>query len=782
MLKRILIALLMLVLLLLVAAWVLLSGSLARVDGEDLLPGLVAPVHVEHDLIGIPTVQAANRLDLARATGYLHAQARYFQMDLTRRAAAGELSALVGPATLPRDRAARIHRLRAVAQRVIKNASDSERALLSAYAEGVNAGLSALSARPFEYWLLMQQPRPWLPEDTILCVLSMWIQLTDEAAERDAMLDAMHQALPAPLYAFLTQTGTAWDAPLEGAGAPAELPVPGPEVYDLRTLKKLKFRRDDYRWAAAEADERAIGSNAFAVAGAHSVDGGALVADDMHLGLSIPNTWYRVRLQLTGEQDLDITGVSLPGAPFIVAGSNRHIAWGFTNSYGDWSDLLRLEPAPRDRSRYLTPDGYKPFELIAETIEVKGDHDVTLNIRNTLWGPVIGKDLAGNDLVVRWLGAQPGATNMQLAWLEQAQNVEEALAVAAGAGLPPQNFVVADREGNIGWTVAGKLPARSTVPEGLPPVGGFEQPRWAGWLSPELYPRLVNPPTGRIWTANQRLVDGEALRIIGDGGYDFGARALQIRGTLLALPQATPEDLLQVQLDDRALFLSRWQALLLRALEGLEQAGKGDSKALAAVRDWGGRASVDSVGYRMVRQFHDLSSNRAFDAITAAVRKRDPAFKRIYLRQFEGALLQIIEADAVHLLDPRYGNVDAFLQDMAAETLASGHGDWGSRNTAAIHHPLSRALPVLAPLLDMPRRPLAGDNDLPRVQAPEFGASERFAVSPGREEQGYFHMPGGQSGHPLSPFYRAGHEAWEQGTRTPFLPGGTVHTLVLSPQ
>jgi len=188
------------------------------------------------------------------------------------------------------------------------------------------------------------------------------------------------------------------------------------------------------------------------------------------------------------------------------------------------------------------------------------------------------------------------------------------------------------------------------------------------------------------------------------------------------------------------------------------------------------------VGYRMVRQFHDLSSNRAFDAITAAVRKRDPAFKRIYLRQFEGALLQIIEADAVHLLDPRYGNVDAFLQDMAAETLASGHGDWGSRNTAAIRHPLSRALPVLAPLLDMPRRPLAGDNDLPRVQAPEFGASERFAVSPGREEQGYFHMPGGQSGHPLSPFYRAGHEAWEQGTRTPFLPGGTVHTLVLSPQ
>ncbi|PPE73494.1 penicillin acylase family protein [Solimonas fluminis] len=780
MLKRFLIGLLMLVLLLLAAAWLLLGGSLATLDGEDVLPGLVAPVHVEHDLMGIPTVQASNRLDLARATGYLHAQSRFFQMDLTRRAAAGELSALVGPAALPRDRAARIHRLRAVARQVAKDASDPERALLAAYAEGVNAGLSALSVRPFEYLLLMEPPRPWLPEDSILCVLAMWLMLTDEAAERDAMLHALHQALPPPLYAFITQSGTAWDAPLEGAAAAPELPIPGPEIYDLRGLKKTRFRRDDYRWSAGEG-ESAVGSNAWAVAGAHTADGGALVADDMHLNLPVPNTWYRMRLQLQGDRDLDVTGVSLPGAPFIVAGSNRHIAWGLTNSYGDWSDLVQLQPAPRDRSRYLTAEGYKPFELAAETIVVRGDHDVTFNIRSTIWGPVVGKDAAGRDLAVRWLGAQPGATNLRMAWLEQAQTVEEALAVVNGAGIPPQNFVVADRAGDIGWTIAGHLPLRNPLPPDAPPVGGYEQGGWSGWLTAADYPRLVNPPSGRIWTANQRLVDGEALQRIGDGGYDLGARALQIRGTLLALPEATPGDMLQIQLDDRALFLSRWQALLLRSLEGLEQAGQGDPAALAAVRDWGGHAATGSVGYRMVRQFHDTVSQRVFDALTAAVRKADPSFKRIYLRQFERPLLQIVEGDAPHLIDPQYASAEAFLQAVAAEVVAD-RSTWGERNTASIRHPLSQALPWLAPLLDMSRRPLPGDIDLPRVQSPAFGASERFAVSPGREEQGYFHMPGGQSGHPLSPFYRAGHEAWERGDAMPFLPGGPVHNLVLNPK
>ncbi|HSW15138.1 MAG TPA: penicillin acylase family protein, partial [Solimonas sp.] len=628
--QRISAAILLLLLLGALSLYAVLRRSLPQLDGDLSLSGLRAPVQVQRDALGVPTLTAADRLDLARATGWLHAQDRYFQMDLNRRAAAGELSELVGASALPLDRGARLHRLRKVAQQIVAAAAPEERALLDAYSAGVNAGLRALRSKPFEYWLLAAEPQDWRPEDTVLSVLSMWLQLTDEAAEREAMLHAMREALPPELYAFIAQPGSPWDAPLEGSVLP-QVPVPGSTVYDLRTLKKLKFRREDLQLSAADA-EAGRGSNAWAVAGAHTADGGALVADDMHLGLGVPSSWYRMRLRLQGPQPLDISGVTLPGTPFVIAGSNGHVAWGFTNSYGDWSDLVLLDPAPRDRSRYRTPQGYEPFELHAERLLVRGDDDVIFNIRTTLWGPVVGKDVAGRDLVVHWLGAQPAATNLRLAWLEQARSVEEAIAVAQGAGLPPQNFVVADRAGHIGWTIAGRIPLRDGHDPNLP-ASWADGGGWNGWLPQAQYPRRIDPPLGRLWTANARLVEGEELSRLGDGGYEFGARAQQIRGTLLSLPAATPEDMLQVQLDDRALFLSRWQPLLMQALEGLQQAGGNHEQALAAVRAWGGRAATDSVGYRMVREFHDLARERAFDAITAICRKRDPDFHKAYLRQ-----------------------------------------------------------------------------------------------------------------------------------------------------
>lgn len=771
---------LLLILVLLVAAaaaaYVVLRGSLPQVEGELRLAGLRQPVSVEHDSGGVPTLRARDRLDLARATGFVHAQAQYFAMDLTRRNAAGELAELVGAAALPLDRKARPHRLRQVAREVLAQATPAERALIAAYADGVNAGLRALRSKPFEYWLLRLEPQDWRPEDSVLCALSMWLQLTDEAGEREAMLHTMHETLPAPLYEFLAQGGSAWDAPVEGGPLPA-VAVPGPEVYDLRTLKGLRFRRRDTPPASQAGG---VGSNAMAVAGTHTADGGALVADDMHLGLGVPNVWFRLRLQLEGPQPLDVTGVTLPGLPFVVVGSNRHIAWSFTNSYGDWTDLVRVENAPRDRSRYRTAEGYREYELEAERLRVRGEDSVVLNLKRTIWGPVIGKDVAGHDLAVHWLGAQPAASNLRLAWLEQARSVDEAFAVLQGAGIPPQNVLVADAQGAIGWTVGGRLPQRGGH-DASRPASWADGGGWTGWLPAEAYPRLVNPPSGRLWSANARMVGGEALARLGDGGYEFGARAQQIRGTLLALPQATPADLLQVQLDARALLLIRWQTLLVTALEGLNDPHY--AAALTAVRAWGGEAAADSVGYRLVRQFHDLVRDRAFDAITAACRKRDPAFQRVYLRQWEGGVLQLIEADAVHLIDPQYESMAVFLQSVAMEVVddTGTRQTWGEYNRARIQHPLSRAVPLLSPLLDMPADPQSGDFDLPRVQTPAFGASQRFAVSPGREEQGYFHMPAGQVDHPLSPFYGRGHGAWAQGERTPFLPGAARYRLQLRP-
>jgi hypothetical protein len=214
-----------------------LRASLPAIDGQRQLFGLQAALKVERDALGVPTLTGASRLDLARGLGFLHAQDRYFQMDLLRRRAAGELSELFGPAALPADRPARQHRLRARAQRVLAAASTEERSMLEVYAAGANAGLQALGAPPFEYLALGETPRAWRPEDSVLVVYAMFLDLNDENGDREAMLGTLHDTLPEPLFAFLAPEGTEWDAPDVGGLAPA-VPPPGPHVIDLRTLSK----------------------------------------------------------------------------------------------------------------------------------------------------------------------------------------------------------------------------------------------------------------------------------------------------------------------------------------------------------------------------------------------------------------------------------------------------------------------------------------------------------------------------------------------------------------
>lgn len=770
-------------------ACLLLRASLPRLEGEAALPGLRAPVAVARDAEGVPTLRGTNRLDLVRATGFLHAQERFFQMDLMRRDAAGELSALFGAAALEHDKARRLHRFRVRARELVAAASAAERRLLEAYAEGVNAGLAELDQPPFEYLLLGADPVVWRPEDTLLVVFAMYFDLQDEDASREARLGLMHELLPRPLFDFLVQAGTEWDAPLVGGPLPPA-PLPGPGVYDLRGLEPALFESVG-RGRRPPAGEPFYGSNSWAVAGRHTASGRALLANDMHLGLRVPNTWYRLRLVLP-ETGLDITGVSLPGVPLIAAGSNGHIAWGFTNSYGDWVDLVKLRPHPRDPDRYLTPQGYRAFEVHEELIAVKGAEPVWLEVRETVWGPVLDADRQDRPRALKWLAHTDQAINLELLRLETARGVEEALAIAPRVGMPPQNLLVADEAGNIGWTIIGRIPRRAGYDPRLPADWSRPGTGWQGWLAPEEYPRRLNPPGGRLWTANNRTMAGREQALIGDGGYALGARARQIRDGLFALEAARPADMLAIQLDDRALFLERWRGLLLDTLspEALAADSRRAELRHIVATGWTGRASTDSVAYRLVRAWRSFLHDAVFAALTAEVRAADPEFRFAQLPQSERPLWELVNRRPAHLLNPRYPSWEAQLLAAVDETLdyfepfagPLAARTWGERNTAAIGHPLAGAVPLLGWLTDMPRQPLPGDQDMPRVQGPAFGASERFAVSPGREAQGYFHMPAGQSGHPLAPYYGAGHTAWARGEPRPFLPGEARYHLNLVPE
>ena len=792
-----------------------LRGSLAQLDGRRQMPGLMAAVRITRDALGIPTVHAFNRVDAARATGFLHAQDRFFQMDLARRRAAGELSALVGARALPLDRDIRIHRFRAEAQRALGLMAPDDRALLDAYAAGANAGLQSLAAAPFEYLVLRQTPAAWKPEDSLLVVLSMFVTLQDDDGSYEATLGTMQERLPAAMVDFLAPRGSDWDTPL--VGPPFELPpVPGADVYDLRTRRagkrpvivpqQLDFERVDRSpdtWpfldtpdGAPESADIGIGSNNFAVAGSLTADGRALVANDMHLGIRVPNTWYRASLEWPDEERggevQRLTGVTLPGVPAVVAGSNSHVAWGFTNTYADWNDIVLIDADPADAGRYLTPEGPRPFDRYEETIEVAGGSPVMHEVVWTIWGPLLEPDHRGRRRAYRWVAHDAERLAVSVRPMEAARTLDEAFDEANGLGTPGQNIVAADRSGRIGWSVYGSIPRRVGFDGRLPGSWADGSRRWDGWLDDVEYPRVVDPPGGRVWTANARVASGEMLDKLGDGSYEIGSRARIIRDRLAARTQFAERDLLAIQLDTSSTYLERWRTLLLTVL-GAD--GGGSPPARAEFRDiidrgWTGQVQSDSVAYRLVRAFREVASARVIAFVLAECYEADLSFDYTTVRRRDAAIFQILTEQPQHLLDPAYETWPAFVLAAVDETIAQAMRNrsgslrdrlWTEYNVAAFRHPLSPALPFIGRRLDMPYAELPGDLYTPRVQWGAIGASERMVVSPGREAEGIMHMPTGQNGHPLSPFYANSHDAWIKGEATPFLPGATVHTLTLSP-
>jgi penicillin amidase len=782
-----------------------LRASLPVINGTVRVRGLQSAVTVERDALGIPTIRGISREDVARATGFVHAQDRFFQMDLARRRAAGELSALVGESAVRLDREIRVHRFRDEARRALAMLPPRDRTVLEAYTAGVNRGLATLGAGPFEYLILRQAPKPWAAEDSLLVVLSMFVTLQDPSGGYESMLATMRDVLPPAMFELLAPRGTEWDSPIMGEPfATAE--VPTSDVYNLRRKRNgrpeidLQHRRDiaaarTTPWAST-ADDAALGSNSWAVSRDLTSDGRALVANDMHLDIRVPNTWYRAVIEWRDDADSSQTrvleGVTLPGHPTLVAGSNTYVAWGFTNAQVDTGDLVVLEVDPMDPNRYYTPWGWRAFDHYPETIDVKGGDAVTFDARWTIWGPVLGTDHRGRLRAYAWTAHSAERLTSSVLRLEDARTLEEALDAANSLGTPAQNMVVADRSGRIGWTIYGTLPRRIALDGTLPESWADGWRGWNGWLTPAEYPRIVDPPGGRLWTANARVVDGSFLRTLGDGNYDIGARAREIRDRLREREQFTARDMLDIQLDARSTFLSRWRDLILRHLTTDNVAGDAARARFREIveKDWTGEASPDSAAYRLTRMFRDQVIDRVTSFVLAECYEADPDFDYTRIRRREGPIWKLVTERPAHLLNPRYGSwgdlLTASIDALIQEAMENSSGDlarkkWSDYNVIAFRHPLSGSLPFVSRWLDMPQEKFPGDLFTPRVHWNTNAASERMVVSPGNERAGIMHMPTGQSGHPLSPFYRNSHDAWARGEPTPFLPGPTRYTLTLAP-
>lgn len=774
------------------AVWLFLRGSLAQLDGRRQAAGLSAEVSIVRDAQGVPTISGSSRDDVAYATGFVHGQERFFQMDLLRRVGAGELAELFGARAVPVDRSHRLHRFRARAAQALAAMTPAERRLLDRYAAGVNDGLSALASRPFEYALVGAAPRPWSPADSLLVVWAMYFDLQGMLEPRELARGWIRDHTSAEQLSFLLPEATAWDAPLDGDSvtAPsAPLPASAPAWWG-------KPRASGPERIAAADFVDSVGSNNWAVAGSRSKHGGAIVSDDMHLGIQLPNTWYRIALRFPSADGTmrRVTGVTLPGAPpVVVVGSNGKVAWGFTNSYGDYLDLVEVVADPSRPGELRTPAGWEKPVFHNETITVKDAPAEKFEVRTTSFGPV--REAGGRSYAVHWIAHSARAINLNPIKFETVDTLDAALSHAPTVGIPAQNFVAGDDQGNIGWTIVGTMARRaqpgigSTFPLSASDAGVA----WDAPLAPEAYPVLRNPPGGQLSTANSRQLNGEGAKLIGDGGFDIGARNRQVSERLAALGTgASVAGVYGIAMDDRALFIAPWRERALKVLDAAAVEGKPQrAEFQRLLKDsWSGRASVDSVGYRLARHFMWALHEELYDGANEQMaRIDDKATAAVATSRWPAVVARLLDEQPAGWLpaahrswrDVQLAAIDRAIVELTKGGNALSSATWGERNTAVIVHPIGNAVPFLKRWLSAPADMLPGDANMPRVAGAKFGQSQRMTVSPGREEEGVFNMPGGQSGHPMSPFFLNGHRDWVQGKATPFLPGAAKYTLVLTP-
>ncbi len=783
-----------------------LYRSLPDRSGRITIPRLAGSSALQRDNHGVLRVSANSRRDVAKLLGFAHAQDRFFQMDLLRRTAAGELAELLGPAALPLDRHHRRFRLREVARAALDQLPETHRELVEDYALGVGTGLFELESEPFEYLLLRTKPARWKAEDTFLVVASMALLLQHPDGTPELSRQIVRDVFDPATAAFLLSAADDFDAALDDSvlPAPALPPAPG---YTGASFTPAMPAAAPTSASAAPADlgarlftawsrafrrtaDAAPGSNAFAIRGLRGQSPVALLANDLHLPLAVPNIWYRAQLAWrtdpTHVRTLD--GVTLPGLPFLVAGTNSGMAWGFTDAHADTTDLIVLETDPANPRRYRTPEGWRELETQTETIAVRGATPETFTFDRTIWGPVFGTDHHGRRLALRWVMADPAAYDLQFANFETLNSARAALAFAKSAGMPQLNFLAADRDGNLGWTVAGRLPRRVGLDGSTPVSWADGTARWDGWLPLEQHPQVYNPASGKLWSANNRMLAPESLGALGDARFAHGARASRIRDRLAELKEFTPHALLDIQLDVRGLYLERWQQLLLATIDPAATAAAPARATLRSLAEnWGGQAVPDSAGYRIVHEFRTVVKREVDSLVFARCRAAFPDFDSGSLSLDRIAFTLASQRPPAWHPEGTSG-WEKLLLDAADAVVASAGGaeqlsqyTWGEANRLAMRHPLSTAFPWLGRFLDMPADPLPGDTLVVRVQRRDFGSTVRFVIQPGWEEGSLLHMPGGQSAHPLSPYYSDDHDAWLHGEAAPLQPRKAEDHMVLGP-
>jgi penicillin amidase len=808
--RRLLLASACLLALLLVAAtaevlWLRASAkaSLPTLDGALQLAGLSAPVTVRRDQHGVPHIEAANEDDLFMAQGYVTAQDRLWQMDAFRRNANGELSELLGPSLVRHDKTQRTLQFRNTAQRIYDHMTPADRVRLDDYARGVNLFISQhRSSLPAEFKLLLYRPRQWSGVDSISIGLMM-VETLDTHWYVKMARERIAAKLNNPkLEADLYPVGSWRDRPPTGLVVDWSKPHPAPPMTgtdedDDRTETRMTrpaSPNDDI-----PEDMRALlglpscegcnaGSNNWVIAGSHTASGKPLLSNDMHLGLTVPNIWFMADLHAPG---FHAAGVTLPGMPFVIAGHNEHVAWGFTALYADVQDLYveKLD----GKGNFQDVDGqWKPLIVDRETIHVRGGRDVQLDLKLTAHGPLLNPVLPPKEtrpIALKWTLYDPTLNVLPLYQIDTASNWTEFSAAMTQWSWPTQNVVYSDDRGHIAYHTVGRVPQRPNGLVGVPIEDTAHE--WQSYIPFDEMPNSVDPTSGFLATANSRVtsaVTGEKPPVPLTLEWADPYRAERIYKALQGRDQLTPKDLLAVQTD---IYSEVDQELGHRLAYAIDHtAGVDDRlrKAADLMRSWDGRLSTESAAASIVTQarhaFWPLILEPKLGKVAAEYQWGEENF----------AEEEIIVHASQDWLPKNYANWDALLTDAVRKGMKNAKAPadldrwtYGSWHVVDIEHPLADFLPVLSRMAGTGRQPLSGDTTTVKQVGQAFGPSQRFTMDWSNIDGSTEDIVLGESGNPYSPYFRDQWNDYYGGTTfaLPFSPAAvaaqTRHTLRLLP-
>ncbi|WP_456414356.1 penicillin acylase family protein [Oceanithermus profundus] len=769
---RVLAGLIVLVLLLAVGGYYYLkNATLPQTNGRLVTPGLSAPVEILRDANGIVHVKAANEHDLFFGQAVAHAQERLWQMEFQRRIGAGRLAEVLGEAAVPTDKFLRTLGVYRAAEQAYENLPDDLKAIVDAYVDGVNAYLATNPPLPLEFKLLGFEPEPWTPADVLVWQKMMSYDLSgnyEEELQRyrllarglsKARIEALIPGYPAAAPTIVRRVPER----LRPRPAPETAPTPAPQgaawVEELLALARTLP-------SSLEA------SNNWVVGPERSTTGKPLLANDPHLGLSAPSIWMLMELEAPTYR---ATGATFPGLPTIVIGKNERIAWGVTNHAADVQDLYVLEEA---EGGYRYRGEVRPYRLRRETIAVKDADPVVLEVRETVYGPVISDVVGapeGQALALRWVSLEPSDETMAAFYgIGKATNWEEFTAALLRLKAPSQNFVYADVEGNIGYLAPGKIPVRKPGHSGKYPVPGTGEWDWVGFVPAEALPRAYNPPEGYIVTANNRSTpEGWPYTFTHDWAPGF--RAARIEQLIRAKPKLSPEDFARIQGDEVSLMARSFRPVLERLRPQSERAAEWHRKLLA----WDANETASSTEATVFQAWY-AELARLPEAEVGQAYWNEPLYLKRALLEGDPAC----DARGVSCLDFA---AQALERALARLDALGGIVPWGQLHPAVFDHGVMTHQPQLRRFFD---REIAhgGDRFTVNMGAYDFatfrmnhGPSYREIVALGLPEQSYWIHPMGQSGNVLSRHYADLLPLWANVEYLPMGTGEPVARLVLEP-